>query len=118
MPSKPNFILMGLPKPAARAPCSGCGYCCTAQPCALANEYLNCHQGPCVALEWEGGRSFCGLVRSPGQYLVNKDIPPALAGPLQAHLASALGLGVGCDADDDSESEAWSAARQHNGEMR
>lgn len=112
-------IQFNLPKPVFGAPCNGCGYCCSVQPCQLAQEFLNSHTGPCVALEKRDGRAVCGLVRNPLSYIFaaahpDQEVPvldEALdcdAGrQLSSDLAAALGVGKGCDADDDSDSEAW-----------
>lgn len=108
-----------LQKPPIGAPCNGCGYCCAVQPCALAEEFLKCTEGPCVALERDGERTGCGLVRNPLGYLFKAAHPdsdvPALDAPacsevasqLSADMARALGIGKGCDSDDDAESAAW-----------
>ncbi len=111
-----------LPKPAMGTQCSSCGYCCTAQPCTLATEFLNCTVGPCWALEnGSGDQKVCGLVRNPLGYLfkaahpesdvnVIGDAPESEEGyRLSSRIASALGLGMGCDAADDADSEAWNA---------
>jgi len=90
-----------LHKPRKGDACNGCGMCCSVQPCALAAEFLHCTTGPCVALEYEDGRTFCGFVRRPVHYLMAKDAPPSITGTLQAHLAGILGLGHGCDSDDE-----------------
>lgn len=108
-----------LPKPKFGEACNGCGYCCTAEPCALAQEFLRCVRGPCVALEVAAGKAVCGLVRNPLGYLYKATHPdegasalgpaPALhAGQqLSEEIAAALGIGQGCDADDDKVSAAW-----------
>ncbi len=93
-------MILAKQKPREGEPCNGCGHCCINQPCRLAVEHLNCSEGPCVALEYEGGRTYCGFVRRPVFYLLNQDAPLSVTGTLQAHLASALGLGVGCDSSD------------------
>jgi hypothetical protein len=97
------IMLVGqvLPKPRLGQSCNGCGMCCAAEPCHLAVEFLDCTVGPCVALETDGARTYCGLVRRPTHYLVGKSAPPAVTGPLSVHLAYMLGLGVGCDASDE-----------------
>jgi hypothetical protein len=108
-----------LSKPASGEPCNGCGYCCTVGPCQLAQEFLKCTTGPCVALESRNGKNICGLVRNPLGYLfkaANPDTefsvldvaPESEAGSqLSENIASALGIGKGCDADDDEESAIW-----------
>lgn len=107
-PAKPlglgstEWLGLTLTKPRKGDPCNGCGMCCTVQPCMLAAEFLNCTEGPCVALESEDGRTYCGMVRRPIHYLLRQDAPPSATGALQSHLASVLGLGHGCDSDDES----------------
>jgi len=106
-------------KPKYGQPCNGCGYCCTTEPCALASDYLDCQTGPCVALEYEDGKSNCGLVRNPLGYLYRKVHPGTDASilhdpyviehgaALSAQIAAALGVGRGCDSDDDQQSSSW-----------
>lgn len=89
------------------------------QPCQLAQEFLHCYTGPCVALEASEGRTICGLVRNPLGYLFWVSHPDALSPAnapasdhpesqaLSAELAQALGLGRGCDSEDDDDSLAW-----------
>lgn len=83
-------------KPAFGVECNGCGLCCLMEPCSLAEEFLDVSSGRCPALEWEEGRFWCGLVRSPSKYLApGKEFADAVVG---AAFAQALGVGVGCDA--------------------
>lgn len=108
-----------LSKPKLGEACNGCGYCCSIQPCVLAEEFLNCTTGPCVALEKSVGKFICGLVRNPLGYLFKAshpecdvaalEDPPALEEgyQLSVNIASALGVGRGCDAADDLQSSAW-----------
>ena len=117
MQAKPEAPLR---KPAFGSACNGCGYCCSTQPCQLAEEFLRCSEGPCVALEMRDGRTVCGLVRNPLGYLfkvahpeaqvpVLDEAPATTEGwSLSVRLAAALGFGQGCDAEDDDESAAWS----------
>lgn len=107
------------PKPKYGLACNGCGYCCTVEPCDLANEYLDCRIGPCIALESSDGKSGCGLVRNPLGYLYRKVHPatdtsilrdPKLiehGADLSAQIAAALGAGRGCDSVDDEQSASW-----------
>lgn len=99
-------------KPRFEQPCNGCGYCCTQEPCQLASDILGATEGPCPALEWRDGRSWCGLVSNPGRYLPVEriDLEP---GSLSALLAGVLRLGAGCDADDDEVSAQWGRAPQN-----
>lgn len=104
LPSKPKF----------GDPCNGCGYCCTQEPCELAQEFLGCTVGSCVALETRDGRTVCGLVRNPQGYLYQAAHPhasvPLLDEPplaetatlyLSRQIATTLGIGLGCDAADE-----------------
>lgn len=98
---KSMLSITALPlKPPRGEDCNGCGMCCTVQPCMLAVDFLNCTEGPCVALEREDDRTFCGLVRRPVHYLLGQYAPPSATGNLQVHLAGMLGIGRGCDSDD------------------
>ena len=113
-----------LPKPRFGKPCNGCDYCCTAEPCGLAQEFLKCFTGPCVALERQGERTGCGLVRNPLGYLfkaahpeadvplLDAPLPGEASSELSADMARALGIGKGCDADDDATSAVWPVWRQ------
>jgi hypothetical protein len=106
-------------KPRSGQSCNGCGYCCTVAPCMLANTYLNCTSGPCVALEHTDGRSSCGLVRNPLGYLfqaANPDSSVSVLDPapdleaghhLSVQIAAALGVGQGCDSDDTADAVRW-----------
>ena len=117
----PPVLIFAIAKPRSGEPCNGCGYCCTLEPCALAQEVLRCSTGPCVALEDRDGRMTCGLVRNPLGYLFKAahpdvDVPVLEAAPeaeasgqLSAQFAEALGIGRGCDSDDDAESALWPA---------
>lgn len=74
-------------KPPTFSPCNGCGLCCIATPCGLALTYVpGAAPGyPCPALEWEGGRSWCGMVRRPLHY------EPRLVGSKGGYAISAQG---------------------------
>lgn len=92
--------ITNLPKPKRGEACNGCGLCCATEPCRLANEFLDCHTGKCVALEIENGRTYCGLVRRPAHYIFGEDVPEKDTAFFSATVAGALGLGMGCDSDD------------------
>lgn len=111
-----------LAKPPMGQACSGCGYCCAVSPCKLAEEFLGCTKGPCVALEAANGHSQCGLMRNPLGYIYSaanplaKDNDPLGPAPdlpagkeLTRSIAQALGCGMGCDSSDDAETAAWPA---------
>lgn len=74
-------------KPRFGAPCNGCGYCCAAEQCHLSLEIFGAVGAPCPAMQFEGGRFYCGVLR---------DSPPMI----QPTIAFLLGIGRGCDADD------------------
>ncbi len=50
--------------------------------------------GPCPALEFEGGRFWCGVVRRPSHYL---STPHFGDGTVCEVLGDLLGIGQGCD---------------------
>ena len=93
-------------KPKIGAPCNGCGMCCTVQPCALAVVFLDCTEGPCIALELDGEKMVCGLVKRPAWYMFGEDRSVSETGRLSVLYAQALGIGRGCDADDVAR-EVW-----------
>lgn len=114
-----STLLPALKKPSFGQACNGCGYCCSEEPCRLAQEFLHCTKGPCIALEQVDGKYSCGLVRNPLGYLYKaanpaSDFSPLSEAPLseEGHqlsieIATALGLGQGCDSADDEESAQW-----------
>lgn len=85
-------------KPAVGASCNGCGYCCAAEPCQIAQEWIQADpEQACPALEHEAGRFHCGMIRRPSHYL---GLPNDWADePLGLMIATALGAGRGCDAE-------------------
>lgn len=58
-------------KPAAGAPCNGCGVCCAAEPCPLGVLLSRRRRGACRALLWDGqaGRYRCGAVATPRRFV-------------------------------------------------
>jgi hypothetical protein len=52
-------------KPPYGQPCNGCGQCCMNELCPLGNAVFKRWDGPCPALESEGERYACGLVKHP-----------------------------------------------------
>lgn len=72
----------------------------------LAQEVLTCTAGPCIALETEGEKKVCGLIRRPAWYMFGEDRPASETGQLSVMFANALGVGRGCDADDVSR-DVW-----------
>lgn len=87
-------------KPAYGDACNGCGLCCTVTACDLAVAFIEeAETGVrCPALEWEGGRSWCGLIRNPAEYVspilwlsIGQNVPA-----FKASVTSDL-IGKGCD---------------------
>lgn len=106
-------------KPAFGSACNNCGYCCAVQACGLAVSLLSADASkPCPALLCEDGKSACGLVVAPLDYLlkdvierfgVDKTTPFAqnLARVFSEDAVSDLGVGMGCDSVDCQHSQAW-----------
>jgi hypothetical protein len=84
-------------KPREGAPCNGCGLCCALQLCGLAVEFLDAETAPCPAMEFAGGRFWCGLAKHPGRYFGTPASADKLLGPM---VERALSIGEGCDAGD------------------
>jgi hypothetical protein len=84
-------------KPLYGTPCNGCGQCCMGQLCPPAQDIWPGRKGPCPALEYEGDRFWCGIIRHPTAYLQKEPDPEAdkLIGP---YFASSIGTNWGCDA--------------------
>ena len=91
-----------LDKPRIGEPCNGCGFCCIKEPCALANEFLSCWSGPCVALEQVGERFVCGLVAHPETYLLHQDTKSQASEYISGLIVQSLGIGRGCDSYDEN----------------
>lgn len=111
-------IPAGPAKPAWGSPCNGCGLCCVAVPCRLALSYADGVRlgQPCPALEWDGERAFCGLVRRPFHHSTELRGIPALAAAagvpevteedVRAVMADILGgIGGSCDSGFASRDE-------------
>lgn len=78
-------------------PCNGCGLCCQNEVCPLGQIVFPRAQAPCPALERNGERYVCGLVRHPEAYQPAKT---ALYGADALRKAAEIGVGadIGCDA--------------------
>lgn len=85
------------PKPAAGAPCNGCGVCCAAETCPLARLLFLRTRGPCPALEWdEAGRRYrCGLLTRPRRHAVW--LPPSWEKTAARLAGRWIAAGQGCD---------------------
>jgi hypothetical protein len=91
-----------LKKPYFGDKCNQCGYCCEQEPCSIAKDFLNCHDGPCIALEQlPDGRKICGMVQRPANYMFPTERVDLVRQKfLQKLFANALGVGTYCDATD------------------
>jgi len=86
-------------RPAFGAPCNGCGECCKEEACNLSRDFLKSTVAPCVALEFEDGRYWCGLVRNPAKHLGLQQWAQEFSLiELSPKFAFMLRLGEGCDA--------------------
>ena len=82
-------------RPEFGAPCNGCGHCCQTKACELSITFLKSSVTPCVALEEEGGKYWCGLLRTPEKYM---KIPEGIAvSIIKAYATMKLRIGDGCD---------------------
>ncbi len=84
-------------KPAAGAPCNGCGVCCALETCPVARLRFLQASGPCPALEWSAAESRyrCGLLLRPVHYV--GVLPRIAEGPARRLLARWISAGSGCD---------------------
>ena len=86
-------------RPGFGKPCNGCGECCKEEACKLSRDFLKSTVAPCVALEFDEGRYWCGLVRNPAKHLALQDWAQQFALiELSPKFAFLLRLGEECDA--------------------
>ena len=90
-------LLPILQKPAYGDPCNGCGHCCKEEACWISVNLLKSTVAPCIALEHNDGRYFCGMLRRPSYYLNLRFNGDEI---LQPMIFAALGIDKGCDAED------------------
>jgi hypothetical protein len=76
--------------------CNGCGLCCAAEPCEIARDFAGITEAPCRAMQFEGGRFVCGMVKNPSRYMDTPDFGGQIIGGM---FAKALGIGRGCDSE-------------------
>ena len=84
-------------KPAAGAPCNGCGVCCLAEPCPVGMLVSRRRLGPCAALLWDADQALyrCGVITEPQRF-----IGPAWLARVAARVAPRwIAAGQGCDCD-------------------
>jgi hypothetical protein len=87
-------------KPRWGDPCNGCGLCCASETCRIARQFMGAMVAPCPAMEFEGGRFWCGLVRTPHKYLA--ETHPWIDDSIRSSFMLVLGVGRGCDSEDPS----------------
>ncbi len=86
-------------RPGFGKPCNGCGHCCKEEACNLSRDFLKSDKAPCIALEFEDGRYWCGLVRNPAKHLGLQDWAQEFSMiEFSPKFAYMLRLGEGCDA--------------------
>ena len=88
-------------KPAYGDPCNGCGMCCLAVPCVLAEEFIGAKEGPCPALEWDDGRYWCGLLRNAHKHIPGLEGKPWADDHIRELVLQTKAFGVGCDSSDE-----------------
>jgi hypothetical protein len=78
--------------------CNQCGDCCTKHPCGIALSMLGDHR-PCLALESDGDRFSCGLLKHAHKYIsAAKKSEDEI---LSYVFARILGVGCGCCTDPE-----------------
>ena len=85
------------PKPETGTPCNGCGVCCAAEPCPVAQFWLWQRSGSCRVLEWDEQqrRYWCGMVRRPAHYL--RWLPQRFEQWFAARVRRCIAAGSACD---------------------
>lgn len=93
-----------LQKPKMGEACNGCGLCCKRTACPISTIFLRSETAPCIALETDGSRYFCGMVRNPSFYTgLSPDYDEVLR-PVYLKLLG--GVGGICDTLDPGMTEA------------
>lgn len=87
-----------LTKPKYTESCNGCGLCCAAELCDVAEYFFEGSPAPCPALEFEDGRTWCGLVRHPSRHLAMHFNADTVITPMILKL---IPIGQGCGMEDD-----------------
>jgi hypothetical protein len=96
---------VNLTKPKFGEPCNGCGKCCAAELCEVADRIFPGAVAPCPALEWRDGRSWCGLITNPIGY-INPTFPAEDREPandiLRPQFLRVIPIGQGCGMEDEA----------------
>ncbi len=98
-----NNISQILPKPKFGQSCNSCGMCCIVEPCKISKEILGDLPGPCRALESDGDKRVCGLIKRPAWYIFKENVHDDMTDYLSTIYSMALGIEMGCDSDDLDE---------------
>jgi len=85
-------------KPKFKDPCNGCGLCCRLELCEEAERYFPGAPLPCPALEFEDGRTWCGLIRNPSRHLMFNFNADKVLTPL---FSKVIPIGQGCGMPDE-----------------
>lgn len=85
-------------KPKFGEPCNGCGLCCKTELCDVAEYFFAGASAPCPALEFEDGRTWCGLVRHPSRHLSMNFNGDEVLIPM---ILKTLPIGQGCGMPDE-----------------
>lgn len=92
-----------LAKPRFRDPCNGCGLCCRLELCQVAEQVFPGASAPCPALEWEGGRAWCGMVQHPSRHMsLNYAGADEIVRPL---FMKGIAVDQGCGMEDEAQPE-------------
>lgn len=91
------------PKPTYGAPCNGCGACCRAVPCRMARDLVGAFDAPCPALEHDGARYWCGLVRNPAAHVLALRGREWAGDAIRDALLAVGYFGSGCDSAGDGD---------------
>lgn len=86
-------------KPKFGDKCNGCGLCCAAELCEVAEDTFPGAVAPCPALEWEDGRAWCGMIQHPSRHLsLNYTGADSRISDL---FAQVIAVGQGCGMPDE-----------------
>ena len=83
--------------------CNGCGLCCSLSLCDGALLLFPGAKAPCPALEYENGRTFCGIIRHPEQIKKNngEELSADDAKEISNLFVRSLSIGTVCTMPDE-----------------